>query len=280
MKKLLKYILPFLLIYLSSCTKDENRIYYEGGTAPVLTASTTAAVVLDSNFKNQQAMKFSWTNPDYKFTTGISSQDVVYILEVDTTGANFTNPKKQEIAIARETEVTYTVKELNAIVSRLELTENVSHNMEFRIKATLGSGSVPLYSNVIKRTITPYLDVAVPLPPTNELYITGDGTPSGWTNSPPAAQKATPVLASLTQSGYTSFTITMALTPGKYYKFLSTLGAWQPQYGGKDANGGDLGYNMGLPGQSDPDAIPTPATSGTYKITLNFRTGKYTVEKL
>lgn len=279
MKNMLKYILALLIIVLAACKKDEHKIYYEGGTPPVLTASSTAPVVLDSNFKNQVAMKFSWTNPEYRFTTGVNSHDVVYILEVDTVGANFTNPNKVEVSIAKDLEVTYTVKELNALVSRLELVENIPHDIEFRIKSTIGDGAIPLYSNVITRTITPYLDVVVPLPPTNELYITGNALPSDWTNSPPASQKATPVPSSLTASGYTSFTITVPLQPGLFYKFLSTPGFWQPQYGGKDANGGELGYNMGLPGQSDPDAIPTPENAGTYKITLNFRTGKYTVEK-
>lgn len=264
---------------LASCKKDENKIYYDGGTAPVLTASVTTPLVLDSTKKNTEAMKFSWTNPEYKFTTGVSSQDVIYILEIDTTGANFTNPKKQEIAISKNLESSFTVKDLNTALSKLEVAENKPHNIEFRLRATLGSGSVPIYSNVIKRTVTPYLDVVVPLPPTNQLYITGDGTASGWTNTPPTGQKAVPVATSLTSSGYTSFSITTQLTPGFFYKFLSTQGQWQPQYGGKDKNGGDIGYNMGLPGQSDPDAIPTPDAAGTYKITLNFRTGKYTVEK-
>jgi starch-binding outer membrane protein SusE/F len=281
MKNNFKYLFfaPAIVLAFASCKKEENRITFEGGTPPVLTASSTAAQVLDSTKKNQQAIKFSWTNPDYKFTTGVNSQDVVYILEVDTAGANFTNPKRAEVSISKDKEVTYTVKELNALVSRVEVAENKPHNMEFRIKSTLAGGTVPLYSNVIRITITPYLDVAVPLPPTNQLFITGDATPSGWTNSPPLPQKAAPVTSSLTQSGYTSYTITIPLSPGKYYKFLSTPGAWQPQYGGKDANGGDIGYNMGLPGQTDPDAIPTPAAAGLYKITLNFRTGKYTVEK-
>jgi starch-binding outer membrane protein SusE/F len=282
MKNILNLL--FLVIFLTtfgSCKKDENKIFFEGGTPPVLAASSTAAMVLDSTKKNQLAVKFSWTNPDYRFTTGVSSQNVTYILEVDTTGANFTNPKKQEVAIANNLEVNYTIKQLNEIVSKLELSENKPHNMEFRLKATLAGGSVPLYSNVVKITITPYLDVVVPLPPTNELYMTGDATGSGWTNTPPVPQKATPVASSITSTGkYTAFTITSTLTPGKYYKFLSTQGAWQPQYGGKEKNGGALGYNMGLPGQSDPDAIPTPDVGGSYKITLNFRTGTYTVEKL
>jgi len=279
MKKLLSYLLPAFVILFFSCKKDENKIYYEGGTAPTLKASATGPFVLDSNKKNQPVIKFSWTNPDYKFTTGVSSQNVTYFLQVDTAGKNFSSPKMQEVSIANDMEVTYTVKEFNALVSRLEVAENKAHRLEFRIKSTLGSNSVPMYSNVIPMTITPYLDVAIPLPPTNELYLTGDATVGGWSNTPPAAQKLTPVASSLTASGYTSFTITTNLASGKFYKFLSTQGAWQPQYGGKEKNGGDLGFNMGLPGQSDPDAIPTPDASGTYKITVNFRTGKYTVEK-
>jgi starch-binding outer membrane protein SusE/F len=262
-------VLVFSLCALWSCEKDENKVFFEGGTAPVLTPSTTTDMVLTDANKDKQAIRFSWTNPDYQFTTGVSSQDVTYTLQVDTAGANFTNPDRQEISIAKNLGVTYTVKELNTILTKLNVLENVPHNIEFRIKASL-SNAVPLYSNVVKVKITPYLDVAVPIPPTGELYFTGSAMPSDWTNNPPASQK-------LTKLSNTLYEGTVSLSPGKQYKFLSTLGFWQPQYGGKEANGGDLGYNMG--GGSDPDAIPTPADAGTYKITVNFKTGKYTVQK-
>lgn len=263
-------LVPVLLIAAGSCKKDEHKIYYEGGTAPVLTASSTSAMVLTNANQGNTAISFSWTNPDYRFTTGVSSQDVTYILQVDTAGANFTNPSLQEVAIAKELGVTFTVKELNAILTKLELKEDIPHEVEFRVKSVLVNNSVPLLSNVIRITITPYLDVAVPVPPTGELYITGSAVASDWTNNPPASQKCNKV-------SNTEYNITVDFVPGRLYKFLSTLGQWQPQYGGSSATGGDLGYNMG--GGSDPDAIPTPSVAGTYKVTLNFRTGKYTVVK-
>ena len=267
-----KYILIATLIItgLWSCEKDENKIYFEGGTNPVLTASSTDALVLTRADKDKQAIKFSWNNPNYQFSTGISSQDVNYILQVDTVGANFTSPFIQEVAISKDLSIELTVQELNAILTKLNMAEDVPHDIEFRLKASLGNNSALLYSNVIAISITPYLDVAVPIPPTGELFITGDGTPSGWTNAPPVTQKAT-------QISNTEYTITMSFSPGFFYKFLSTSGAWQPQYGGSSATGGDLGYNMG--GGSDPDAIPTPAEAGNYKVTLNFKTGKYSVVK-
>lgn len=272
MKNISKLLLfsTIALSMLWSCKKDEHKIYFEGGTAPGLSASSTAPMTLLIGNSANTAIRFNWTNPTYKFTTGISSQDVNYILEVDTVGANFTSPAKQEVAVARELGVSFTVKELNTILTKLNLQENMPHNVEFRVKSTLGGGSVPLASNSLKIVITPYLDVAVPVPPGDQLYITGSAVPSDWTNNPPATQK-------FTKLSKTLYEITMNFSPGNLYKFLSTPGQWQPQYGGKNPLGGDLGYNMG--GGSDPDAIPTPSTSGTYKITVNFKTGKYTVVK-
>jgi starch-binding outer membrane protein SusE/F len=269
MKQYLIALLSVAVIF-AACSKDENRVYFEGGTAPVLTASSTTPLVLTNANANNNVLSFTWTNPNYQFTTGLSSQDVTYALEVDTTGANFSNPEKQTVTIARDLGVTMTVKDLNTVLSKLNLLENIPHNVEFRLKASIGN-AVPLYSNVVKMVITPYLDVAVPVPPTGELYITGDATASSWTNSPPAAQK-------FTKLSNTLYEITVPLTSGKFYKFLSTLGQWQPQYGGTSATGGDMGYNMG--GGSDPDAIPTPSVAGNYKITVNFKTGKYTVVKI
>jgi starch-binding outer membrane protein SusE/F len=275
MKNISRLLFASLLLAtgFSACEKDENKIFFEGGTAPVLTASTTATMVLLIGDRNNEAIRFSWTNPDYRFTTGVSSQDVTYTLQFDTTGSNFTNPKKFEKAISRDLGVTMTVGELNAAILGAELMEDMPHDVEIRLKASLGNGAVPLYSNVIKIKITPFLDVVVPVPPTGKLFITGDGTPSGWTNAPPLNQQATKL-------SNTEYTITMNFTPGFFYKFLSTENFWQPQYGGSSATGGDFTANMGLPGQSDPPAIPTPALAGTYKVTLNFKTGKYTVVKL
>lgn len=271
MKKFLNlfFTMVFSAGILVSCKKDENKVYFEGGTNPTLSVSSAANLFLDSTKKNTIALTFNWTNPNYHFNTGVSSQNVTYIFQVDTTGSNFTNPNIQETSIASDLSVAFTVKQVNTFLNKLLLQRDVPHNIEFRIKATI-NGTVPLYSNVIKIVIIPYLDVAVPLPPTGELYATGDGTPSGWTNNPPLAQKCTKL-------SLTEYTITMNLVPGFYYKFLSTLTQWQPQYGGKEANGGDFSANMG--GGSDPDAIPTPAVAGSYKITLNFVSGKYTVVK-
>jgi len=282
MKNIIKLIFgTFLLVaFFSACKKDDNKIFFEGGTAPVLKASSTTPMVLVDANKDKQAIKFEWTNPDYKFTTGVSSQDVTYLLQIDTTGANFTNPNKQEVAISKELQVAFTVKEFNSYFGKMELKYGMPHNIEIRIKATLANGlAAALYSNVVKIIVTPYLDVAIPVPVPAELYITGDGVASDWTNAPPANQKFTKI-------SETEYVIQIALIPGKNIKFLTKSGSWQPQYGmkkgsGGTSSGGDLGLNNTVaPYDSDPDSVPTPAVAGIYKVTLNFITGKYKVEKI
>lgn len=104
-----------------------------------------------------------------------------------------------------------------------------------------------------------------------DLYITGSATPGGWSNTPPAPQKFTPVTNGV-------FEITIALAPGQEYKFLTTSGQWQPQLGGTSATGGQMGSNYG--GGNDPANIPTPAVAGNYKIVVNIITNTYTVTKV
>lgn len=101
-----------------------------------------------------------------------------------------------------------------------------------------------------------------------DLYLTGDATVGGWSNTPPAAQK-------FTRLNSAEYEITTTFAPGKFYKFLSSSGNWQPQFGGNSATGGTLGANYGS--GTDPDSVPTPAAAGTYKVRVNFYTNTYKV---
>lgn len=277
MKNILnKLILSSLMVALfASCKKDETKVTYESGTSPVLSASSTASLVLTKANASQHAITFYWTNPEYHFSTGISSQDVTYYLEMDLAGADFQTPNNLgAIPISKDLSIDLNDSVLNSALAKVGengLEVGVSHNLQFRIKSTIKGGDPVLYSNIVGLYVTPYLDVAVPIPPTGELYLTGSGAQSGWTNSPPATQK-------FTQVSPVEYSLIVNLTPGLQIKFLSTLGNWQPQYGlatGQPV--GTLGANMG--GGNDPTEIATPDIPGTYKITVLFVPGKYKFEK-
>ena len=180
MKKIInQFLLGFLFAAVFvSCKKDENKIFFEGGTSPTLSASATGPFVLDILHKNDPLTTFSWTNPDYKFTTGLSSQDVYYSLQIDSAGKNFSSPNLSEISITNALSKTVTIGELNGKVLAMGVIEYTAGSVEIRIKASLSTGGGVLYSNVIKMSITPYLDVLYPVP--TNLYITGSATPASW----------------------------------------------------------------------------------------------------
>lgn len=273
MKNIIRTIFfsTLMMAVFASCKKDETKVSYDGGTNPELTASSTADIVLSKSTATREVLTFWWTNPEYQFSTGINSQDVTYYLQVDISGSNFTTANNTgAIVIAKNLSIALTDSILNSAIAKIGengLEVDVPHRLDFRIKSTINGGGPVLYSNVVTITVTPYLDVAVPIPPTGDLYLTGSGAASGWTNNPPLSQK-------FTQVSPVEYSIIVPLQPGNQIKFLSTLNNWQPQYGKAiGAADGVLGWNFGP--QGDPDAINTPGTAGTYKITVQFVPGKY-----
>lgn len=274
MKHISKFIIAFsvLAFSLGACEKDEVKNYFEGGTEPVLTASASE-IILEFLSADEDAITMSWTNPDYKFTTGVSSQDVSYILEIDTVGANFTNPARQSISISQELSKTFKVSELNDyLLNQLQLTPGVPHNIEFRVTSSL-SNAVPLNSNSLAFEVIPYaIPPKVQLPFTGELYLVGDATYGGWNNPVPLpAQQFTKVSETL-------YEIVVPMYGGKFYLMLPQNGSWDNKYAVKDqtipglSEGGDFFLNAAKD-------IPGPAADGTYKIQADFQRGKFTVTK-
>jgi starch-binding outer membrane protein SusE/F len=272
MKNILKHIffLSLLVATFASCKKDENKNYFEGGTPPVLTPSSTAPVVLLIANKDNQALKFNWTNPNYQFNTGPSSQDVTYTLQFDTTGANFTNPKKGEISIPKELTTAITVKDLNTLLLGMGLLENMPHNMEVRIKSNITNSNVPLYSNVVKIVITPYLDVVYPVPA--KLYITGSATPASWMGGGDPEN----VSQRFTKVSSSKFELTITLSANNSFLLIPVYGDWNNKYG---FTGGNNANNVnGDNFKPDGGDLKAPGATKAYKITVDFKTGKYTVE--
>lgn len=270
--KLLAYIILPASVFIS-CKKDINTVNYLGGTSPALTAVNLTPIVMVKADENKIWNTFSWTNPDYKFSTGISSQDVTYTLQFDTASSDFTNHSLQEIAVAKDLSRQVTIKELNTAMAKLGLMENMPHNMEIRVKSALVNASVPLYSNVLKCVVTNYLDVAVPLPSTGDLFLVGDATTGGWNNPVPVPSQK------FTKTSAVTYEITVPLTGGKEYLILPLNGDWGHKYAVKSkavaglSNGGDFGFDLG-------DNFPGPSVTGNYRIIIDFKLGKFTVTKL
>ena len=265
-----------LAISLWSCEKDEVKDFFKGGTAPQLSSSVTGDLNLNYADAANEALTLSWTNPNYQFTTGISSQDVSYVIEIDTAGSNFTNPNRQSVAVSKELSKSFTVTQMNDyMLNQLQLKVGVSHTLEMRVTATLGTnGAVPLYSNVLSFTATPYAIPPKVTPPTNgTLWMVGDAAPSGWSNPLPAPYD---VNQAFTKVSETVYELVVTLPGNGGYKLIQEQGVWGSQYhmlAGGTWEGGDFEKR-----DSDPQ-FPGPPSSGSYKITVDFQRGKFTVTK-
>ena len=274
MKKIIQPLIIALssLVFLASCSKEEDREIFLGGKVPVLAASVSGSIPLGFATENNAAVKFSWTNPEYDFASGISSQDVVYTLEIDVAGASFSGANKKAISISKELSIAYTQKEFNIILSDLQLKLNTPASIEVRVIASLGAAVTRLTSNVMRFNVTPFAPPPkVPVPTMGTLWIIGDAVASGWNNPLPAPFVTNQRFTKVTD---TQYELVVALKPGAY-KLIQENGVWGTQYHMVEgtASGGTFQKK-----DSDP-AFPGPATAGIYKIVVDFQTGRFTVTK-
>ena len=279
MKKLSKIILlsTILACTLWSCKKDENKDYYTGGNGPVLTANNNAIILSFIN-KDQEAVKLMWTNPNYKFTTGVSSQSVSYLIEIDTTGSNFTNPNKKSIALSSQLSTSFSQGEFNDyLLNQLNLKPNIPHNIEIRVTSTLGNNAVPLVSNILKFSVTPYaIPPKVDPPSSGTLYITGSATPASWQCGCGEPELLTQKFTQVSPTLYVLSSI--ALTGGNSYLLLPVYGSWSAKYGGTGGNNSNNVFGDDF--RANGSDLLAPALSGNYKIEVDFQRGKFTVIKL
>ncbi|HEY6503216.1 MAG TPA: SusE domain-containing protein [Chitinophagaceae bacterium] len=268
MKNIIKFFLTFLIAgVLFSCEKKIETISYEDGTAPALSADRAAVTVAFATQSNE-ALKLMWTNPNYRFSTGLSSQDVSYLVEMALEGTNFAAAKKA-ISLSKDLSIAFTQGELNDyLLNTLNLAPAVAHSIQFRVTSSLINTSVPLASNIIKFTITPYaIPPKVTPPASGELYIVGSATNGGWTNPVPVPSQK------FTQVSPTLYRITVNIIGGNSYLLLPVNGDWGAKYGALGAN------NSNNPNEDDFKAgggdLLAPSVSGMYTIEVDFQRGKF-----
>src|SRR5579875_1706511 len=87
-----------MLLCVTACQKDEQKVVYEGGTAPQLSVAAGAQVKYADT--GMVAVSLAWTNPDYMFNTGANSLNVSYNLQIDTS-STFNSANKKVITVSQ-----------------------------------------------------------------------------------------------------------------------------------------------------------------------------------
>ncbi len=251
------------LLAFAACHKVADLPFYTAGTVPVLTASavTIATAPADSN---KTALTLSWSNPKH----ATDSNSYKYTVEIDSATKNFTRASTKIVTGVSGT--SFTGKELNNILLSYGYAFNVPVDMEVRVISSYANNNERLISNTVKIKMTPYkVPPKVAVPTSGKLFLVGDATQSGWNNPVQVPSQEFARLDETTWGGI------FQLNGGKQYLVLPVNGDWSNKYAITNNNagmsaGGDFGYNLN-------DNFPGPATSGLYKIILDFQSGKYTV---
>jgi starch-binding outer membrane protein SusE/F len=265
-------LIVFAAVWFTGCKKDENRNFFLGGKAPVFSANPTN-VVLDPLHEMDEAVRFTWTNPEYQFSTGLSSQDVQYALEFDV-NTSFTSANKYVTTISKELSKSYTVVDFNKILGNsmlLPLDQDVT--IYARVVSSLRyessqNGSIP--SNVVTIKTKPYAPPPlVAVPSESNLWATGDAFNSGWQNPLSAPYDVEQKFTKLSNTKYEAI---VNFKGGGGYKLIQKQGEWSSQYHRVD---GDAFAGNFEKADAEPGFIGPAA--GRYKITIDFQIGKFSV---
>ncbi|RYY64886.1 MAG: hypothetical protein EOO12_08455 [Chitinophagaceae bacterium] len=264
-----------LVLGLTACKKQETQTVLEEGTAPALTASVAnnAQIPLDYYVRGNNAITFNWTNPNYRFNTGASSQGVTYRMEIDTLGANFTNPRKRTVTVTNGVSKSFTQEEFNDLLyTGLQLKDSIEHTIQVRLTSYMGNNAAQLSSNTMTFKVTPYdIPPKVAPPTTGRLWITGSATPASWMgggDAPVAAQE-------FTRLSPTKYELTVQLNGGQSFLLVPQYGDWSDKYG--YTGGGNANNVNGDEFKRGGNDIKAPNDTRNYKITVDFKLGTYTV---
>lgn len=256
--KNLKYIIILIgLGILVSCEKElrDPKLDMNQATAPSFSSPANGtAYVLTSEQSGEVLTVFQWSDAMYNLSDLPATS---YVLQMDLPGNNFASPV--ELVKATETSFEIKVGTMNSKLTTMGVEVGVASDVEFRIFSNISANTdyTDLYSSVMTLNFTTYEDVVVE----KYIYLLGDGTPAGWDNTA-ALQMA--------DMGEGKYARVETLDPGvgDYFKFISVLGFWAPQWGTDATGTPEAGPLVYRPDEATPDpaAIPVPTEAGNYYI--------------
>jgi hypothetical protein len=260
-----------LLLLVFSCKKNIPEAVLKPGSS-ALTASASTVVLDSTGGGSKMATTLSWPPVSYGAQVAVTN-----VLQIDSINGNFSKPVS--VNLATGVTMSYTMSALNTVALSLGLAPGVAGQLQARVvtdvnQSTGAASSVStVYSNVIKLTLTPYSTIPQPKYPVPlNLFLVGNATPggtaTGWNNPVPVPSQQ------FTQIDPNTFGIVINLIGGAQFLLLPVNGDWSHKYAVTSSNpnaGGDAFV---------PDAANNmngPATSGLYKIIVDFVKGTYTI---
>lgn len=225
--------------FLASCDKEDLTVLNSNATTVVSVSASD--VVLDKDAVGQDALTVSWTDPDFGYNAGAEYKIIFTAGEKSATIAAGTNLSK-----------VFETVQLNKILLNLGLKGNTPAEVSVQVQIVL-SAYHSLSSNSTSFMATAYEDK---LDLSTIWGVVGSATVNGWDG--PDMPFYSTTLADVLVAYVT-------LSTGEI-KFRSN-NSWTLNYG-----------DTGLDGNLEEGGDNIPVIAGTYKITFNLSTLKYTIE--
>ena len=233
---------------LSSCVKNDLKAYLNPG-GPLQFNSTISTIVLVQANANANAGAFSWNAADFGFKAAVT-----YTIQFCRAGSNFATAATTELTIGSQLSRTMTVRDFNGKMLDI-IPFGVPSPVHARLKADVGSGVAPIYSNVITNlVVTAYLDIINYTFP-QALWIAGNY--QGWNpgTAPKIVDKAASGSTGSNYEGYINY------TDGSPHPFKMVKG--------NNWGAGDFGSaGPGLLGNGGPN-LETTGAAGVFLVRAN-----------
>ena len=261
-----------MLLLVAGCKKNLTQSVLNPPAASTLTASVNTVVLDSTGGGAKTAVTLNW--PAVNYGTQVI---VTNILQIDSINGNFSKPLS--INLATGLTMTYTMAGLNTLALSMGLVPAKAGQLQARVvtnvnQSTGAASTVPtVYSNVVKLTLTPYSTIPQPkFPVPANLFLIGNATPggtaTGWDNPVPVPSQQ------FTQIDANTFGIVIQLIGNQQFLLLPVNGDWSHKYAVASSNPSASGDAF-LPDAANN--MNGPATSGLYKIIVDFVKGTYTI---
>jgi hypothetical protein len=138
-------------VLVTACQKPSALPYNKLGN-PVYLTSSAASVSPTPKDSTKTVLTLNWTFPNY----ATDSANMKYIVEIDTTGRNFS----QEVTrtMLKSLTTSFTGRDLNAILLNYGYKTGTAAKMDMRVTSSYANNNEQYRSNVIQVNVTPYAD--------------------------------------------------------------------------------------------------------------------------
>jgi len=271
MKKILNLSLISLLFFsIVSCSDDDNKAIATGNSAPVLISPEDgSAVVLTEGLEDNTALTLVWNHGDYDVATEIN-----YTVELALSGTDFATTFEGGKTTSRV--LTLNVAQLNKIAIDAGIAPFEAGDLDIRVISSLGMNhDMPMVSNVLKVTVTPFEKEAPVEPVTPMLYFVG--APQGYYGTNAWTPENGIPMRYIGDGTTKVFEAYVKVNAGDGFKFTSALSWTEGNYG---TIGGAQDGNLENSGGSSDIKVAETDGPGLYYVQVDIDNLKYKAVKM